>query len=214
MLYRILLASFFLIFVSGCSDKQEVAEFNKPAIYWYKQMMGSVHEQDLEKADDYYTSLQSEHINSPLLPEAMLVLAKAHMDEEEYLLAEFYIDEYIKRFGTRKNIDFAKHLKIKANYFAFNVQGRDQQLLIDTIVQAEKFIQENPYSSYRPIVDTMLLKMYLADLSLNKQISELYVQMDKADAADFYSNKMRYEWLKNIIYEDPDMAWYRQMFNW
>lgn len=210
--------SFYLLLIllmfNGCSEKSEIAEFNKPAIYWYKQMLENIHNRDLEAADDFFTSLQSEHINSPLLPEAMLVLAKAHMDAEEYLLAEFYLDEYIKRFGTEKNIDYAKHMKIKANFLAFRLTFRDQQLLLDTIRQAEQFILENPYSSYRPIVDTMLLKMHLANIYLNREIADLYTRLDKPEAAKAYADRVPHEWLKNILMTEPEMSWYRQMFNW
>ena len=39
------------------------------------------------------------------------------MDEEEYALANFYLDEYIKRFSLSKDIDYVRYLKIKANFW-------------------------------------------------------------------------------------------------
>ena len=63
---------------SAC-DKKDKNEFNKPAIYWYQNIIKEIKFGNLEGADNFYASLQSEHINSPLLPEAMLILGQAHI---------------------------------------------------------------------------------------------------------------------------------------
>lgn len=202
------------LLITGCSQKETITEYNQPALHWYQKMIEQIRVNDLEKADDYFSSLQSEHINSPLLPEAMLILAQAHMDEEEYLLARFYVDEFIKRFGSKENIDFAKHLKIKAGYLSFKLTGRDQQLLLDTISEAESFIRQNPYSTYRPLVDTMLVKMHLANHFLNLRIAALYEKLEKPEAAEAYRNKAVYPWVNNLLATEPEEAWYRSIFNW
>ncbi|MFP4333362.1 MAG: outer membrane protein assembly factor BamD [Campylobacterales bacterium] len=201
------------LFLTSCSQKG-IEEYNKPALHWYKMMLDQIKVGNLESADDYFTSLQSEHINSPLISEAMLVLAKAHMDKEQYLLAEFYYDEFIKRYGDANNIDFVKNMKIRAKYFALNLPNRDQQLLLDTIQSAEEFTAEHPYSRFRPLVDTMLLNMYLAKLSMDKNIASLYERLDKSEAAKYYDNRYEYQWLKKIVMDTPELAWYRQIFNW
>lgn len=203
-----------LFLLGGCSQKDEVAEFNKPALHWYKQMIGEVRSNNLEKADDYFSSLQSEHVSSPLLPEAMLILAKAHMDNEEYLLARFYVDEYIKRFGSKENIDYAKQLKIQAGFRSFKLTGRDQDQLQKSIQEAEDYIRENPYSPSRPLVDTMLVKMHLANMHLNYEIAALYDRLDKPEAAERYRNREEYDWVKNMLVTQPESEWYREIFNW
>ncbi|MEN8251298.1 MAG: outer membrane protein assembly factor BamD, partial [Bacteroidota bacterium] len=71
----------------GCSKDEEVAEFNKPALYWYQQMADSITRGNLDKADSYFISLKSEHMRSPLMPTSLMMLAHAHMNKEEYLLA-------------------------------------------------------------------------------------------------------------------------------
>jgi len=67
----------FGILFSACS--KEVDEYNKPALYWYSKIIESISNGNYDKADDYYSSLQGEHIGSPLLPEATMILAIAHM---------------------------------------------------------------------------------------------------------------------------------------
>lgn len=208
-----------VIFLSACTSTTnsglEVGEYNKPAIYWYQRMLREIRIGDLEKADSYYTSLQSEHVNSPLLPEAMLILGRAHMNSEEYLLATFYFDEFIKRFGDSSNIDFANYLKLQANYFAFTKKNRDQQLLLDSIQQAQDFSDKYPYSRYKPFVDTMLLKLELANVNLSKEIIRLYSRRKKDGGVEFYKQQIdETGWIKEIPQQEAKTNWYEQIFNW
>ncbi|CAE10976.1 outer membrane protein assembly factor BamD [Wolinella succinogenes] len=199
----------------GCSQKSDEAkEYNKPADYWYQRMLREIRASDLEKADDMFASLQSEHINSPLVPEAMLILGRAHMDDREYVLAEFYFEEYLKRFGTSENADFIGYLKLQANFFAFSRETLNQQLLLDSIDEVEEYIKKYPYSRYKPYADTMLLKLHLANLHLNKEIARIYTIQGKEEAAENYRERFKHHWLKEIVSKEPDMPWYRQLFNW
>ncbi|MCI4399506.1 MAG: tetratricopeptide repeat protein [Campylobacteraceae bacterium] len=199
-----------LAILSGCSSKQE--EFNKPADYWYQKMVKETMKGDLEQADKTFTSLQSEHIRSPLISEAMLILAQAHMDNEEYILANYYLDEYIKRFGDKKSAEFAKYLKVKANFMAFKKPYRDQQLLIDTQKDSEEFIKEYPNSVYRPYVETMVLKLALGNKLINESIAGLYKRIDKPEASKKYAADANISWLNKINSEKPNTPWYRAIF--
>jgi outer membrane protein assembly factor BamD len=93
------------IFFSGCA--KDLEEYNKPAVYWYAKIVESISDGDLTKADNYYSSLQGEHIGSPLLPEATMILAIAHMHYEEYLLTEHFLNEYVKRYENPNEKEFA-----------------------------------------------------------------------------------------------------------
>ena len=103
-LKNILLIACATLVFTACSSKTE-EEYNKPALYWYNKMLKQIASNDLDEADDTYTSLESEHRNSPFIPSAMLILVNAHIDEEEYALSNFYLDEYIKtKFNSLVNI--------------------------------------------------------------------------------------------------------------
>ena len=206
----ILVVLLFLVF--GCSEKEKTAIYNKPAIFWYQSILKEIKNQDLEKADDFYTSLASEHAESPLLHEAMLILAQAHMQEEEYLLANFYLDEYIKRYGDKKNSEYARFLKIKANFESFKYPNRNQQLLLDTIKNTQSFIKEYPNSEYKPMVETVLVKLKLANLELTKEIASLYKRIDKQKAAKIYKKRVDSSPLKNSNVIEPEIPWYRAIF--
>ncbi len=201
----------FLLLMSGCSTKKEEI-YNKPAIFWYQGIMKYIKTGDLDKADDYYTSLSSEHIRSPLLKESMLILANAHMKEEEYILANFYLDEFIKRFGNSSSIKYAKFLKIKTNFYAFAYPKRDQVLLNDTIKKSYDYIKEYPNSRYIPLVQTMLTKLSLAQKSMDLQIISLYKRTGKPKAAKIYEIRLKKAWYKDVKFIAPDTAWYREIF--
>ncbi len=197
------------LFFIGCAEKE--LEYNKPAIYWYQKIIKECEGGDLEMADDYFVSLKSEHINSPLIKEAMLILAQAHMQEEEYLLANFYLDEFIKRYGDSQNIEFAKFLKIRANFLSFKLPYRDQLLLSDTIKEAREFINLYPNSNYRQLVDTILTKMELSQVLFNKEIARLYNKLDKSYASEYYMSKIDSYW-SEIEIVPPSVGIVRNLF--
>ena len=197
--------------LTACSSKEE-QEYNKPAIYWYNKMLKEIASNDLDKADDTYTSLESEHRNTPYVPTAMLVLVNAHIDEEEYALANFYLDEYIKRFGLSKDIDYARYLKIKANFLGFKYQFRDQQLIEDTLNQIEDFRAKYKNSPYMPLVDTINSRLYMSKASMDKEIAELYTRRDKQLGSAFYDQKVKNSWVEPTEIEPVKVPWYRSIF--
>lgn len=204
----ILVATLFIF--SGCT--KELDEYNKPAVYWYSAMIQSVSDGDLEKADSYYSSLQGEHIGSPLLPEATMILAIAHMYYEEYLLSEHFANEYIKRYANSDEKEFAEFLKIKAKYRALPNPRRDQVLIQEAIRESAIFKRTYPRSMYYPVVETMLTNLRMAEALLNESIADLYIRLDKPRSSEYYKNIKPQEW---IVWDEIDRAktpWYREWF--
>jgi outer membrane protein assembly factor BamD len=201
-----------MIFI-GCSGKNGDVntEFNKPADYWYSKMISYIKRSDLDKADDAYTSLESEHVGNPLVKEALMILQKAHRKDREYVMSKFYIDRYTKRFANANNIEFLRFLRIKTNFLTFTRANRDQKLLQDTIADALKYKERFPNSPYNPYVDTMLTKLYLAELMLNKEIADLYRRTGKLKAAKIYEEKINKSWLKNTKIKE-EKSFLKQIF--
>ncbi len=198
------------IFFSGCS--KDIEEYNKPAVYWYAKIIDSISDGDLGKADNYYSSLQGEHIGSPLLPEATMILAIAHMHYEEYLLTEHFLNEYVKRYANPNEKEFAEFMKIRAKYMALPNPRRDQALINEAIQEGKKFKHRYPTSMYYSVVDTMLTNLYMADAALNETIADLYERLDKPKSADYYRSIKPQPW---IVWDEIDRAntpWYRAWF--
>ena len=208
--YTLLLAIGMVGMLSSCS--KDLEEYNKPAIYWYGKIVESIANGDVSKADDYYASLQGEHIGSPLLPEATMILAIAHMYEEEYLLSEHYLDEYVKRYANDNEREYAEFMKIKAKYLSLPNPRRDQVLIHDAIRSAEAFKRNYPHSEYYALVDSMLTNLYLARAALNEAIASLYERIDKPKSAVYYRSIRPEPWIDWSEIDRATSPWYREWF--
>jgi outer membrane protein assembly factor BamD len=211
ILHKFITSLLLILILAGCSSK-EVDIYNQSATYWYEHMIESIVKNDLEKADGYYSSLQSEHVSSPLLPDARLILAKAHMEEEEYVLAEYFLNEYINRFADPAQREYAEFLKIKSKYLALPNPRRDQGLITEAILEGEKFKVSYPNSMHYSAVDTIVTKLYLAQATLNESIASLYDRVDKPYAAKYYRHSNPQSWIDFEKVSPANVPWYREIF--
>jgi outer membrane protein assembly factor BamD len=210
---RTFLLAMLIAFFSGCSDKDAVKEYDRPALYWYKNIIKNLASSNFDRADNYYISLKSEHMRSPLLPTATLILAQAHMEDETYLMADYYLDEYIQKHASGDKIELAKFLKIKASFLGVKDINKEQKLMIDTLKDVDAFIKEYPNSIYRPIVDTLKVRLYMAQYLLNENIARLYKRIDKEKAYKLYSEKNRESALNSTDIEAPKEGFLDKIFN-
>jgi len=191
---KILLLVVAIIF-SGCmgekkvKSKSENIEYNKSAQGWYDAISKSLSEGNLELADKQFISLRSEHMDSSLLPTLMLILAQAHMAKEEYLLANYYLDEYIKKYAYGKDAEYARFLKLKASFLGIKDINKNQKLAEDTLNLCKEFYNTYPNSTYKPLVQTMIVRLEMAQYILNKDIAKLYKKIGKAKASKLYQDK-------------------------
>lgn len=186
-----ILLSIILAFVFvGCGGADEdVAEFNKPALFWYQKIAESISRGNMDKADAYYISLKSEHMRSPLMPTAMMMLSHAHMNKEEYLLANYYLDEYNKRYGEGDSREYTDFMKLKASFLGVKDVYKDQKLIMDSIEASNVYIYRYPGSPYDPLVNTMLIRLHMSQYLLNENIAALYDRTGYEEAAKIYRKK-------------------------
>jgi outer membrane protein assembly factor BamD len=207
ILFITLLAYLFV----GCSSKEE-NKYNKPAIFWYNKMIKEISSYQIDKADDTFTSLESEHRNSPLLPSAIMIIANAHMDDEEYAMANYYFDQYLKKYSYKKNTDYIKFLKIKSNFLAFSNQYREQNLLDETLKQTNIFIKRYPKSEFLYLVEDIKSRLLMTKGLFDKEIASLYERIDKPKAAEFYNKKAETTWKDSKNTKDIYVPWHRYIF--
>lgn len=179
----------FMILLSACSNKDAVNEYDKPALTWYQNIIKEVGSANLDKADNLYISLRSEHARSPLLPTATMIMANAHMEDQAYIMADYYLDEYLKKYATGAKVEEAKFLKIKAAFLGIKDVNKEQQLMLDTLVEVEKFIKTYPNSIYLPIVSTIKVRLHMSEFLLNENIASLYRRLGKDKAQEIYEQK-------------------------
>ncbi len=178
-----------LLFVGCASSSTSVEEFNKPALYWYKQIAKSIANGNMDKADAFYISLKSEHMRSPQMPTAIMLLAHAHMNNEKYLLSNYYLDEYNKRYGESQNREYIEFMKLKASFLGIKDVYKDQKLIMDSIAKANTFTYRYPGSMYAAMVNTMLIRLHMSQYLLNENIAALYDRTGKPNAAKIYRDK-------------------------
>ncbi len=200
------------VLFSACSTKNNEGLYNLSANEWYKQIIKDLQDRDLEKADDHYNGMASEHIADPLLETTQIILAQAHMDEEEYQLAEFYLDEYNKKFGNSRNADYIRYLKIKAKFDAFAVPNRNQALMLESQKEIDSFLKDYPYTEYEPLVQTMLTKFNLAVFYLNDTIHDLYERTGHTQSAEIYQERLQESEFYHQSIIKPELPWYRSIF--
>lgn len=200
-------------FLVACSAKQDDGLYGLSPDAWYEQILEDIKSSDLENADKHYTSFSSEHVSSPLLEQILLILAQAHARNEEYILANYYLDEYIKKYGDGgKKTEFAEFLKIKANFDSFTQPDRNQKLIEDSIAGIERFIYIYPNTEFRPLIETMLVKFKLANYYLQEQIQSLYTRTGREVSAEVYTKRLEESPLKDADMIAPDLPWYRKIF--
>ena len=209
-----LLLGLAIVFVLvGCGSDEEVTEFNKPALYWYKRIADSISSQNMDKADEYYISLKSEHMRSPLMPTAIIMLAHAHMQNEEYLLANYYFDEYNKRYADEERREYMEFMKLKASFLGVKDVYKDQKLIIDSINTAKRYLLRYPGSEYRPLVNSLLVRLHMAQYLLNENIAALYDRTDKPKAAKIYRDKNKNSVIKMADITPPEKGIIGEIFD-
>jgi len=181
--------AFALVLFSGCSIDTAKKEFNKTALSWYTKITDAVTSNNLDKADEYYLSMRSEHTKSTLLQTTTVILAHAHMDKEEYLLASYYFKEYNKRFAVGQQREYAEFMKLKSAFLGIRDTNKDQKLMIDTITNANKFLYTYPFSKYNALVNTIIVRLKMSQMLLNENVAALYDRVDKDKAAKLYRAK-------------------------
>ena len=201
-----------LFFISCSSKKDKFEDYNLSDEAWLSKIMKNIEKDELEKADNNYTSFYSEHIHSPLLKSTILILADAHASEHEYLLANFYIDEYIKLYADSNNIEWLNYLKLKNIFNGLALPKRNQFVILEALNEITKFKNEYPNSIYIPYINTMQTKLNLTQLLLNKDIQKLYKKMGYKDSVQAYNNLINENDLKDIDYIKPKLPWYRKIF--
>ena len=152
-------------------------------------------------------------MRSPLLPTATLILAQTHMEDETYLMADYYLDEYIQKHAAGEKIELAKFLKIKAAFLGVKDINKEQKLMIDTLKDVDIFIKNYPNSIYRPVVDTLKVRLHMAEYLLNENISRLYSRIDKDKASKLYSEKNAQSTLNSTDIEAPKESFLDKLFN-
>jgi outer membrane protein assembly factor BamD len=203
IILSLLIGAFFI----GCSTKNQTQK-NLKAITLHTILIKAIRENNLDKADDTFLSLEAEHPASIYIKDDLLALYLAHLKYGDYKLAKFYINQYEKRFASKNEIMWCEYQKIKADFFSYQNAYTNQKKLLDLIKECKNYKLSFPNSNYLPEVNTIYIKALLTNLYLDDKISRLYKKEHKLKAAKEYNVTIP----KNS--KPPKVPWYKKIFYW
>jgi len=154
----------------------------------YKNIAKNIGNNNFDEADNLYISLKNGYDGSKFTKNAAINLAIAHIQKKEYILANFYLQEYLSYDSSS---EFAKYL-LNRNQFLSAVKNSND---LDYLQKALKALETNSYlvysNDYKILADSMLIRTKLNIAWRNKEISSLYKRLNKQEAVTIYENKIK-----------------------
>jgi len=203
-MYKKILLLLPLLFLA-CSHKPKPEEFQN-ALQIHQQLRKDVKENELDNADNDLMNLEAEFPSSFYIKSDLLILSLAHLENKDFILAKFYLNQYEKRFASSKEIPWCEYQKIKIDFLSYQKAYTDQKHLLDIIKECKKYKLTFPNSIFLPEVNTIYVKALLTNQYLNAKIYKLYKKLDKN--ASIYKTNIP----KNSI--PPKVPWYKKLFYW
>jgi len=190
-----LVATIILILLNGCSSTKlpksnkitnKIEASNTPKVI-YSQIYSKISANDLDEADNLYIQLKTNYENSSYIPKAAQSLAIVHMEKEEYILANFYLQETL---SINSSDEFSKFLLVKNQFLAAVKNQRDNNYMQKALKALElnrNLVSSNDYSI---LANSMLTRVKLDMIYQNREIGVLYKKLDKDKASKLYLNRV------------------------
>ena len=135
------------------------------------------------------------------------------MQQEEYLLAGYYWDEYNKRYADENSREYTEFMKLKASFLGIKDVYKDQKLIMDSINRARIYQMRYPGSQYMPMVNTLLVRLHMSQYLLNENIAALYDRIDKPEAAKIYREKNKHSLVEMADITPPQKGFLGEIFD-
>jgi len=195
------------LFFLACSHKPKPNEY-KNELKIHQQLKKDIKNTFLDNADNDLMNLEAEFPSSPYIKSDLLILYLAHLKNEDYILAKFYLNQYEKRFASSKEIPWCEYQKIKIDFLSYQNAYTNQKQILNLINECKNYKINFPNSIFLPEVNTIYMKVLLTNKYLNDKIYKLYKKLGKEKAAKLYKTKIP----KNS--RPPKIPWYKKLFYW
>ena len=195
------------LFFLSCSHKPKPDEFHNE-LKIHQQLKKDIQNVFLDNADNDLMNLEAEFPSSPYIKSDLLTLYLAHLKNEDFILAKFYLNEYEKRFASKEEIPWCEYQKIKIDFLSYKNAYTNQKRILDLLKECKDFKSSFPNSIFLPEVNTIYMKTLLTNKYLDDKIYKLYKKLNKEKAAKIYKTNIP----KNS--EPPKIPWYKKLFYW
>lgn len=167
-------------------DKKELTTSEKPSDKkLYEEIFQKI-SKNLDDADEKFITLKTDHEKSPYIKKAATALAIAHMSKKEHILANFYIQELLKKDPKSK---LGKFLLSKNQYLYSQLTQSDQQYMISAIKSLKTNKELLKDSEYQILANTMLTRLELDKAWNNAKIGYMYKKLNKDKGYELYINR-------------------------
>ncbi len=208
MIKKLILPIIGILIITGCSKNPSVSKDYKTSLINHIQIKKDINNANLDRADNDFMSLEADFPASIYIKSDLLALYLAHLSNEEYDLARFYLNQYEKRFASSEEIPWCEYQKIKMDFLKYDHSYTNQQALLDLINECKKYKINFPNSTFLPEVNTIYIKTLLTNQYLNDKINKLYKKL----YGKKYVIKNKTKIPSNSI--PPYVPWYKKLFYW
>ena len=196
-----------LLLLMGCAQKKSDKHF-KTDLQLHQKIKKDLKDSFLDNADNDFMSLEADYPASPYIKSDLLALFLAHLENKDYILSKFYLNQYEKRFASINEIPWCEYKKIKIEFLKYQNAYTNQAEILNILNMCKLYKQNYPNSEFLPEVNTVYAKVYLTKEYLYKEISVLYKKLDKNKAAKLYKTKIP------KASKPPVIPWYKKLFYW
>ena len=194
---NILLIVILTITINSCANNSNLSKENNNSIILGNNSLDNyIKEDSLDSADEAYITLKEEDINQNILKESAKKLALAHMQKQEYILANFYIQEAI---SNDESDDSLKLLLVKNQYLAALHNSTDMSYLKKALRALEENINLVVNNDDRVKADKMLKEVRELMAKKNAKIANYYKLKRKDKAYELYNDKVKLLNQNNVI---------------
>ena len=142
-------------------------------------------------SDDDYVAFRDTHEHSPKIPKMIVSLIKSHFNKGEFLLAQFYCDEYHRDFPSGKERDEVDYLHLKILFYRYD-REHDDRIADQARLEAKRYLAEHGMMSpYRSRVAALLERLRQRENIRNEELAEYYKKRGKPKAEAFYRGKIK-----------------------
>ncbi len=194
------------LFFLACSHQPNKNSHNELKIH--QQLRKDIQNYYLDNADDDLMNLEAEFPSSPYIKSDLLILYLAHLKNEDYILAKFYLNQYEKRFASAAEIPWCEYQKIKIDFLSYKNAYTNQKKILDLMNECKNYKLNYPNSTFLPEINTIYIKSLLTNKYLDDKIYKLYKKLGKNKAAQKYKTNIP----KNS--RPPYVPWYKKLFYW
>ncbi len=157
----------------------------------YQAIGDAIAKHNLDNADKGYLSLRNDYMDSPLLATAMLSLAQAHLLEDEYLLANFYYEEFLKSFAIGEWTEYIQFLQVKTLFLKIKDINKEPKRIEKALNIARQFNSYYQNSRYAPLVKSMIVRLEMAQYIVDMNMAKFYKHIGKKRASEIYINRVK-----------------------